>query len=201
MKKTILTMMLTLMMGVLGSTTAYAHDESSDEKSGDDKSGEETSTVTVTADDFDITTTADDYIVTFLRADGTPMANVSVTVKNSLSGADGDISRDEYTTDENGIFDYSPFLGDDVQILRITDSESGNSLEYSITSGELSIEAGKNKSDDGGQSTSKTKTYMLIGGAAAIVVIGVVTAVVVVKQKKKKAAFAEKAGKKAVKKK
>lgn len=219
MKKTILTLMMVLMMGVLATGTAYASEEktktesseekteeksseekSSEEKSEDDKSGEEgTTEVTATAEDYNITT-GDDNTVTFKRADGTVMAGVNVTVKNTLSGADGDISRDEFATDENGVFDYSAFLENDVYILRITDSENGYSLEYVIETGEITIEAGKNKSGDG-ESNTKTNLYMIIGGVAAVLVIAVVTVIVMVKQKKKKAAFAEKAGKKATKKK
>ncbi len=226
MKKTILTLMMVLMMGVVATGTAYASEEKTktesseekteeksseekteeksedekSEKSEDEKSGEETTTeVTATAEDFNITTN-DDNTVTFQRADGTAMAGINVTVKNTLADADGDISRDEFTTDENGVFDYSAWVENDVYILRLTDPDSTNTLEYIIETGELTISAGKNKSGDG-QSNTKTNLYMIIGGVAAVLVIGVVTVIVMVKQKKKKAAFAEKAGKKATKKK
>lgn len=233
MKKTLLSIAVMLMISVLGVTSAFtsttdANDygvmllsESADEKSDEEHSDEDhsdedhsdeehsdedhddsASTVTATAEDFNITTN-DDNTVTFLRADGTIMANTSVTVKNNLTGEDGDISRDEYTTDENGVFDYSQFIEDDVYILRITDSVSSNTIEYIIETGEMTIEAGKSSNDhgDSSEATAETNSNMIIVGVAAIVVIAIAAVVIVILQKKKKAAFAAKAGKKVVKKK
>lgn len=186
MKKLLLALLLvgTIAQGNLN--TAYAHGESSTDKG----SGDTTQTATVTEADFDFSVDSTTNIATLLYADGTPLANAAVTVKNGTAGQDGDIEQN-LAADANGAFDYSKWMSQNVQVLRVTDPVSNNAIEYNIETGAMTIEAGKNKSGDGsgggGQTVNSSNTYMIIGGVAVVVAGG--TGVSVMMQKKKKAAF------------
>lgn len=184
MKKLLLTLTLVSTM-LLGTTTALAHGDDSSSK------GDQTQQVaTVTAEDFNFTSDLENQTVTLLYADGTPIANASVTVKNTLSGQDGDIEMNQ-VADENGVFDYSPWADKGAAILRVTDPQSNAAVEFNIETGAMTIEAGKNKGDSGDreaqQQATSNSTYLLIAGVGVVVVLGTVAAILV--QKKKKAAF------------
>lgn len=191
MKKLLLT--ITILTTFLSTNSvAFAHDVETTEKSGE-KSGDSSQqqTVTVTAEDFDFTTDSDNSTVTLLYADGTPLANASVTVKNAQSGQDGDIEMNQ-VADANGLFDYSKWIDAGVAVLRVTDPVSNASIEYIIENGNMTIEAGKNKNNSGTSTsgpseTTASNTYLIIGVVGAVIVVGAI--VVVMAQKKKKAAF------------
>lgn len=198
MKKLLLT--LTLVASLLTSMTVFAHDETAT----NDNSGQQ-QTATVTEADFNFTTDATNTTVTLQYADGSPLANAAVTVKNSVSGADGDIVQNQ-SAGADGTFNYGEWVKDGVAILRVTDPVSNNAIEYNIENGTMTIEAGKGSKGDGGdrtaqQAASQSNTYIIIGVVVAVLVIA--TIVVINAQKKKKAAFeaenAKKKGKKSKK--
>lgn len=174
---------------------AFAHDEKTkdsgdrtmDANGGDSNNGGGT-TVTATAEDFKFSVDADAAIATLLYADGTPLANAMVTVKNGQSGQDGDIEMNQ-SADENGVFDYSKWVGAGAKVLRVTDPKTNSAVEYDVETGAMNIEAGKNKSGDGHTHSTGggTNTYLMIGGVVAV--IAAASGVVIMMQKKKKAAF------------
>ncbi len=183
MKKSIIALVV-LMTTLLNCSVALAHNEneSSDQQ--------QQSTATATADDFIFVTDSANSTVTMKYADGSPLANVAVTVKNSTSGQEGDIEQNQ-SADANGVFDYSKWLDQGVAVLRVT--ATGGTIEYNIEAGTMTIEAGKSNSGSGDKSggtnsqASQSDSYVLIGAVAAVVVIASIG--VVVMQKKKKAKF------------
>ncbi len=210
MKKKILAMFTVVMMLVFTMVTPVFATESdngerdttsqSESGDGENSDGSEQSVVLPTAEDYNIVTN-DDLTVTFARADGSIMANVNVTVKNTTTGQEGDISRDEFATDENGVFDYSQWIDNDVAILRLTDSVLGGTLEYNIETGAINIEAGKSSGGGGdrGTATQSSVTMYIIAGAV-VVVIAIVAVIIILKRKQAKKKFEEQAKKKTKKK-
>lgn len=188
MKKLLLTLTLIASL-VLSSTSVLAHNES--DTSTKDQQNNNTTTTTAVAEDFDFTTDADNTTVNLLYADGTPLANASVTVKNGLTGQDGDIVQNQ-TADANGAFNYGEWVSQGVAVLRVTDPKTNSAVEYNIENGTMTIEAGKGSGGGGGDrtaqtQTSKSNTYIMIAGVVGVLVIATVG--VIVMQKKKKSAF------------
>ncbi len=195
MKKTILSLAMALLLCVQATSVSLAHkeDEGTDDKSGGTDGGG--TTITVTAADYDITTNSDNT-VTFLRADGTPISNATVTVKSGdfTSGQEADIEM-EVAMPATGIFDYSPYLDKGVTNLRVTDSDTGATVQYMIDSGEVEVSAGKNKDKSGdgsggGTSAAQTGSNMMYIGGGIVAVLAAGTGFMMMKTKKKKAAFA-----------
>ncbi len=198
MKKIISVLTIVLLIGLTTIIPVFATEQESGER--ENNTNTEQNVELPTAEDYNIVTN-DDLTVTFERADGSIMANVNVTVKNTTAGQDGDISRDEHATDENGVFDYSQWIDNDVAILRVTDSVLGGTLEYNIESGEINIEAGKsnNGGGDRGTATQSSVTMYIIAGAV-VVVIAIVAVIIILKRKQAKKRFEEQAKKKTKKK-
>lgn len=201
MKKLLLALALVASFTTAIPYASLAHGET-DEKSGDkgsDSSQQQTTTVLATEADFDFTVDADTNTATLLYADGTPLANASVTVKNGTAGQDGDIVQN-VSADADGVFYYSQYLDKGVKILRVTDPVSNNAIEFNIETSAMTIEAGKNRDGNGGggggggttAAQASNNTYMVLGGVVAAVAVGGI--VVMSIQKKKKAAFAAKKG-------
>ncbi len=200
MKKTFLALALVATLMGNFATTSFAHNESDTQQNdrGDSNGGDQQQTTTVVLTEADVSFTHDaaSNTVTMTFADGTPMANAAVTVKNEVSGQDGDIEQNQ-AADANGVFDYSKWVDAGVAVLRVTaptnDIGTGT-IEYNIKTESMTIEAGKNKSGDGSGgggtqvNASASITYMIAGGVAAVIAVG--GGVAFAMQKKKKAAFA-----------
>lgn len=191
--KTFTALFLAASIFTLNTAMVFAHDEKSSdngERTKDGSGTDQQQVATATASDFDFSFDSATSTATLLYADGTPLANAAVTVKNGETGETGDIEKDQ-AADANGVFDYSKWVDKGVKVLRITDPKTNSAIEYNVENGTMNIEAGRNKSGDGsGHShggVSSTTTYMAIAGV--VVVIGIGAGVVVSKQKKKKAAF------------
>lgn len=191
--KALTILILAITIFTLNCTMVLAHDEKSeggDRDSNNSNGQQQTTTITVTAEDYDIVSNDDDT-VTFKRADGTAITNATVTVKNELTGQEGDIEMN-LPMPSTGIFDYSSYLDQNVQQLRVTDTDTGATLEYMIFTGDLTISAGKNKSGDGsggGHSHGASSSTMYIAFAGVAVVIAIGAGVVIAKKKKAKAEF------------
>lgn len=175
--------------------TIFAVNPSTVSAHGDDSSKGDSNATTVdipTADAFNFSVDSASNTATLQYADGTPLANASVTVKNGTAGQDGDIEQNQQA-DANGVFDYSKWIDKNVAVLRVTDPASNAAIELNIETGAMTIEAGKGSGGGSGKggSTAAPNTNYIIGGVVAVVAVG--TAVVVVLQKKKKAAFAAQA--------
>lgn len=198
MKKYLLILSMVMVLGANGAMVS-AHDEKvkdgndqqmqSGDRNSNDGGGDQQSTVLPTESDFNFSVDSTNHIATLLYADGTPLANASVTVKNGESGQEGDIEMNQ-VADANGVFDYSQWVSQGAKVLRITDPNSSGTIEYYLDNGTMTIEAGKNKSADGSGHShggGSTTTYALIGGA--VVLIGAGTGIVMMKKKKAKAEF------------
>ncbi len=202
MKKTILSLAMALLLCAQGVSTSYAHNENDSGEKSDGGSGDNGgTTISVTAADYDITTNSDNT-VTFLRADGTPITNATVTVKSGdfTSGQEADIEMG-VAMPATGIFDYSSYTG--ATNLRVTDTDTGATVQYMIETGEVEVSAGKNKSGDGsggGTTAAETGSNMMYIGGGVVAFLAAATGFAVIRTKKKKAAFAaEQAAKKAKK--
>lgn len=199
MKKTLLALALIATVITNAAPVAQAHGDkdSTDQTQQQDQQNTSTATL-ITEADVKFTHDAAAQTVTLAFADGTPMANAAVTVKNGETGETGDIEQNQ-AADADGVFDYSKWADKGAKVLRVTvptNETLTGTIEYNFTDDTMLIEAGKSNkgsgdgSGGGDHSHSSTNMYLIAGGVVAVIAVGAIIAVSA--KKKKQAAFAAK---------